>query len=90
MDKKETALLIKQIDSLYPGRISLEPTTVETWNRVLQKQDYTKTIDILINYAKENKFPPSVADLYIREQEAYKTNVLSQIEQWERESSGKR
>jgi hypothetical protein len=90
MDKKETALLIKQIDSLYPGRINLEPLTVETWNQALKKQDYQKTVATLIKYARENKFPPSVADLFIREHEAYKAGVLSEIWKWEREASGKR
>ncbi len=90
MDKKETALLIKQIDSLYPGKITLEPTTVETWNRVLQKQDYEKTVNVLINYAREKKFPPSAADLFIREPEAYKSGVLGEIWKWESEANGKR
>jgi hypothetical protein len=83
VDKKQTALLIKQIDSLYPGRLNLEPLTVEIWQRVLDEQDFDKTIDSLIRYARENKFPPSVADLYIKKMEAYESDILAKIKGWE-------
>jgi hypothetical protein len=89
MDKKEAALLIKQIDSLYPGKINLEPLTVEVWHRALNKQDYEKTVDTLIKYSRENKFPPSVADLFIREVEAHSSNILEKMKEWERNAARK-
>lgn len=89
MDKKEAALLIKQIDSLYPGRINLEPMTVEIWHKALQAQSYDITIEKLIRFSRESKFPPSVADLFHKEQEPYKTNILDQIKEWEANATGK-
>lgn len=89
MELKETGLIIKQIDSLYPGRLNLERSTVEIWHRVLGKQDYEKTLDRLVKYSRENKFPPSAADLHLKESEAYKSNILDQIKEWEQRASGK-
>jgi hypothetical protein len=87
LDKKQAALLIKKIDALYPGRLSLEALTVEVWHRVLSDQDYEKTVDALIKYARENKFPPSAADLYIRKMEAYNSYILEQMRGWEKDAT---
>lgn len=83
MDKKQTGLLIKQIDSLYPGRLSLEPLTVEMWHRVLVNQDYEKSVDRLVRYSRENKFPPTVSDILIKDPEPYKSNILEKMKEWE-------
>jgi Loader and inhibitor of phage G40P len=93
MKKHEVAELLMRIHFLYPNQFNIDESefleAVDAWYGVLGKQDYAATIDRLNRYAAENKFPPAPADLYIKRHAAYESNILEQIQQWEREAVGK-
>jgi Loader and inhibitor of phage G40P len=93
MTKKEMAQILMQIYALYPNNFPIDserlPMMVEVWYNVLGKQSFEETMKMLNRYATENRFPPAPADLYIRNHPAYRSNVVAQIKQWEREAVGK-
>lgn len=71
MTKKETALLLKHIYVLYPNNFPIDedvlPAMIETWTEVLKDRKYEEIFERLIQYAKENRFPPTPADLCYKE-----------------------
>ena len=93
MTKKEMAKIIMSIYALYPNTFQLQTdnlsVVVDAWYMVLGKQDYDATLDKLKRYAAEHRYPPAPADLYIKKHGAYETNIISEIEKWEREAVGK-
>ena len=66
MDKKETAMLLRDINQFFPGKVKLEPATVEAWHRVMCSQDYSRAVKRLDQYVMLHKFPPTVHDLFER------------------------
>ncbi|MBA2878011.1 hypothetical protein HNR63_001065 [Anoxybacillus kamchatkensis] len=93
MKKHEVAELLMRIHFLYPNQFNIDESefleAVDAWYMVLGKQDYDATLDKLKRYAAEHRYPPAPADLYIKKHAAYETNIISEIEKWEREAVGK-
>ena len=69
MEYLETATIIKKIIYMYPVAfkdINDEKikAIIDVWHEELKKCDYEKTVAKLSDYIKENKYPPSIADIY--------------------------
>ncbi|WP_078592936.1 replicative helicase loader/inhibitor [Evansella clarkii] len=88
MDKQETAKLLEQINSFFPGRVVLSGSTVEAWQRVLASQKYSTVMRRLDKYVVHSKFPPTVHDLAERARPEFRRDALSEIEEWELMASG--
>ncbi|WP_096439073.1 replicative helicase loader/inhibitor [Alteribacter populi] len=88
MELKETGRLLQEIDRFYPGKLKLEPATVEAWYRVMKKQDYKKVIRRLDQFVVSSQYPPMIYDLYDRPRPEHNKDVLSQIAEWEAKADG--
>ncbi|MDQ0254491.1 hypothetical protein J2S74_001870 [Evansella vedderi] len=88
MDKKETALLLMEIDRFFPGKLKLEGATVEAWYRVMKTQDYKEVIRRLDLHVMHHKYPPTVHDLFEKPRPEHNKNILKQLADWEKESIG--
>ncbi|TMW72770.1 replicative helicase loader/inhibitor [Alteribacter natronophilus] len=88
MTQEQTALLLKAINELYPGRLKVEKSTVSIWHMVMGSQDYDEVIRRLGNYAKANRFAPSANDLFERPRPEADRSVLDEIDEWEAKAGG--
>ena len=69
MDNYEACEIINTIDSLYPNRNntkSVEEIKLQFkyWISILLTSEYEKTKNKLLEYSKNNKYPPSISDIY--------------------------
>ncbi|PYZ94884.1 hypothetical protein CR194_05000 [Salipaludibacillus keqinensis] len=88
MTLKETAQLLQEINRFFPGKITLQPETVEAWHRLMKTQSYREVIERLDRHVACSKFPPLVIDLYEQPRPERNKQVLGQIDEWEANASG--
>lgn len=88
MDKLETALLLKEINHFFPGKLKAENRTIESWQRVLAGEAYEVVLNRLDKYVLHSKLLPTVYDLVEKPRPEHDKNVLRQVEEWEEVASG--
>lgn len=88
MNKRETALLLKEINHFFPGKLKTEGPTVESWYRVLKSEEYKVVLNRLDKFVVHSKLMPTVYDLVEKPRAEHDKNVLRQVEEWEEVASG--
>lgn len=73
---------------VYPS-FDFDQKKLDTWHRLLKDQNPEKITRNAERFALESKFPPVIADLRERNHEAYKSTILEQIKEWEKDASRK-
>lgn len=69
MNKEQTVGVLKAITTYYPNFKMDDPkATVTAWHLILQDYEINNVMANLAVYVKNNRFPPSVADLIHVEQ----------------------
>jgi hypothetical protein len=65
MTEKDVVKVLKAVSEFYPGRFQPDDLkgTVKAWHRVLSECEFEEVMQNLTDYAKANKFPPTVSDL---------------------------
>ncbi|WNS74263.1 replicative helicase loader/inhibitor [Bacillus sp. DTU_2020_1000418_1_SI_GHA_SEK_038] len=88
MNREHVKEIFKLLVNVYP---QFEATTekIDTWARLLKDQNPAVVMRNAEKFVLESKFPPTLADLRERNHEAYKTNVLDQIKEWEKNAARK-
>lgn len=86
MNKKEVASLFKFLRSIYPS-FEVDQYKINTWSHMLADQDPARVMKNAERFALENKFPPVLADLREKNLEAYNSNILKQIKEWEKNAA---
>lgn len=87
MNKKDTIELFKFVKSVFP-QFEVDQYKIDTWTRLLHDQNPAKIMINAERHVLESKFSPTIADLREVYHPSYNSNILKQIEQWEREASG--
>lgn len=68
MNVAETARLLKLIAKSF-NNFSVSPEKIDWWTECLDGISFKKARDNLKEYLKENKFPPTIADIINKEQD---------------------
>jgi hypothetical protein len=89
VNRDQVKEVLKLFVNSYPQFV-VTSEKVDTWTRLLKDQNPAVIMRNAERYVLESKFPPTIADLRERNSEAYNSNILDQIKQWEGEASGKR
>lgn len=63
MEKKDFTLIMELIESLYPDKFKLTEGIMKGWYICLKDLDRTDLWKAAIAHAKENKYPPTIAEL---------------------------
>jgi hypothetical protein len=63
MDARQVGALLKQIDTLYPNRLKLDPSTVEVWHYHLKDENFEIVLSNFKKHARNNIYPPTIAEL---------------------------
>lgn len=63
MDRTAFSVLVKSINTIYPGTINNDPATMELWYRLLCDLDYETANTALHKYMMSNHFPPKPSDI---------------------------
>ncbi|MEK4132017.1 replicative helicase loader/inhibitor [Solibacillus sp. FSL W8-0474] len=65
MDKKQTAVILEIIATMYQNKFKVDnkQLLLDLWFDTLKEYDFEAISENLKAYYKQNKFPPSVADL---------------------------
>jgi hypothetical protein len=85
--KEQVFELMKFLRNVFPS-FDFDQDKLNTWHRLLKDQDPAKVMMKAEWFAIEQKFPPALADLRERKL-SYQTNILSEIEEWERNAARK-
>lgn len=88
MTEKEVAILVSQLDALYPNRFKKDPDTVKAWLIPLEDQDKDEVYMKLKQHTQTSLYPPTIADLMPGKKLPYQVNPLEKLAQWEAEASG--
>jgi hypothetical protein len=82
VNKAQVFDLMAFLKNVFPS-FDFDQDKLNTWHRLLKDQDPVRVMKAAEHYALEHKFPPVIADLRERKLN-YQTNILSEIEEWER------
>lgn len=87
MNRDQVKEVFKLIKNTY-SQFEVTSEKIDTWTGLLKDQNPAIVMRNTERYILENKFPPVIADLRERNSEAYNSNILQQIKEWERIASG--
>jgi len=88
MTKKQVFDLLNFLKDAYPN-LEVTQSRLDTWSRLLRKQNPEKVMQRAEKYVLDNKFPPSIADLAEKNIEARNNDFLEKARQWESEAVDK-
>lgn len=95
MNKTQTAALLDLIKDLFPNFLREDINKVavfELWHDCLKDCEYDEVIKNLKEYCKENKFPPTISDVYVKTSKypghASAKPILEKIERFKEEAKG--
>jgi hypothetical protein len=65
VERKEAGKLLNYVKAAYPMFIrENDPVIIlDMWTRALQDYDFDSVLDNLVEYTKDNEYPPKVSDL---------------------------
>ncbi|MEM1505956.1 replicative helicase loader/inhibitor [Domibacillus sp. 8LH] len=84
MDKQQVFKILHTINTAY-SRFEVTDDRVILWSEMLQEMDFDKVNARLRQHIKDNKFPPSIAEISVYERP--KNGHLEKVKQWEREGA---
>lgn len=87
MDRKQVKEIFKILKNVYP-QFEVTSEKVDVWASFLKDQNPAIIMRNTERFVLESKFPPTIADIRERRIEAYSSNVLDQIKEWERNAAG--
>jgi hypothetical protein len=85
--KEQVFELMRFIRNVFPS-FDFDQEKLNTWHRLLKDQDPAKVMIAAERFALEQKFPPVIADLRERRMN-YQSNILLEMEEWERNATRK-
>jgi hypothetical protein len=88
MNRNQVKEVFKLIKNTY-SQFEVTSERVDVWTRMLKDQNPAVIMRNTERYILENKFPPTIADLRQRKQEADESNILDQIKGWEKNAARK-
>lgn len=88
MNREEVKEVFKVLKAVYP-QFEVTSEKLDIWTRFLKDQNIAVIMRNAERFVLENKFPPSIADLRERKMEAYSSNILDKIREWEEHATGK-
>lgn len=88
MTKRQVAELLAFIKEVYP-HFDVTQSKIDTWSRLLKRQNPAKVMMRAEKYVLDNKFPPSIADLAENNMEARRNDFLEKARKWEEEAVDK-
>ena len=88
MTKKQVAEVLVFLNETYPN-FAVTQSKIDTWHRLLNKQNPATIMKNAERYALTQKYPPSISELIETKIEARSDDFLDQVKRWEREAVGK-
>ena len=83
MNRMQVVELFKFLKSIYPS-FDVNTEKIDAWAIAMTDMDYERVMARVKEYVKENKFPPTVAEIAAYAPEPNTT--LQQMEQWRKEA----
>lgn len=87
MNREKVFEVLRLISDVYPN-FDFDQNKIDTWARLLKNQNPAVIMRNAENYVINNKFPPSIYDLYSAKKEAHSNDFLKIVVDWEREAVG--
>lgn len=66
MTKKQVLKMLEEIYLTYPNTKEVTQKMVDVWHKHFKNEDHERVEKNLQRYIRENKFPPTVADIFPR------------------------
>lgn len=88
MKRDQVKEVFKLIKNTY-SQFEATSEKIDVWTRLLKDQNPAVVMRNTERYILENKYPPVIADLRERKLEAYNSNILDQIKEWEKNAARK-
>lgn len=83
MTKKEVFELLKIVIDFYP-REKVWQEKLDAWYDTLKNCDYQASLSKLKQYVQDNKYPPTIADVYVKSRPENPYDKLHEkIEEWQ-------
>jgi hypothetical protein len=86
MNRDQMKEVFKLIKNTY-SQFEVTSEKIDVWTRMLKDQNPAVVMRNTERYILENKFAPTIADLRERKLEAYSSNILDQIKEWEKNAA---
>lgn len=83
MKRDQVKEIFKLIKNTY-SQFEVTSEKIDVWTRLLKDQNPAIVMRNTERYILENKYPPVIVDLRERKLEAYNSNILDQIKEWEK------
>lgn len=74
MKKIEVIDILEHLLRIYPKRFEVDQKMVDAWYFHLKKHEKDAVMANLLEYARNNRFPPTIADL------VYKGSILAELD----------
>lgn len=87
MNRDEVKAVFKVISSVYP-QFEVTSEKLDVWFRLLKDQNPAVVMRNTERFVLKSKFPPVIADLREPKLE-YQTNILAEMEEWEKNAARK-
>lgn len=88
MNREETKGLFKFLSDVYSQKFKIDSGKLDTWTRMLSDQENETVMKHAERYAKDNQFPPSIADLRKKDSPANSRSFLQKDQEWKDEALG--
>lgn len=88
MNRDQVKEVFKLIKNNY-SQFEVTSEKVDIWHKMLKDQNPAVVMRNAERHILESKFAPVIADLRERKHEAYESNILEQIKEWEKDASRK-
>lgn len=88
MNKEQVFEVLSLIGNSY-SNFEVTQAKIDTWYKLLKDQNPAIVMKNVERYILGSRFPPTIADLRERKIEAYNSNILDQIKEWERNAARK-
>lgn len=71
MEREQTKMVIRKLNSLYPNYFKLEDPKflIDTWHDILEDYEYEEVVANLKKHIKTSSYPPKVSDLVTKREE---------------------
>lgn len=83
MTRDEMKAVFRLLVNTYP-QFEVTKEKIDIWFKLLKDHNPAIVMRNAERHVLESKFPPTIAELKEQRHESYKSNVLNQIEEWER------
>jgi len=88
VNRDEVKEVFKVIRNVY-SQFEVTSEKLDIWSQYLKDQNPAVIMKNVERFVLENKFPPTIADLRDKPYEAYTSNILDQIKEWENNAARK-